>query len=177
MGIVGDACRAAKVSRSLVYKTKEENKTFKKDWEDALEDAADTLEHEAIRRARDGVREPVIYKGMPSIFWMLEGRPVPEGTEGAVPIPLSVTKYSDKLLMFLLVGNRPSKYRQKVDKAEEMSIEDLGEQIRKRVAEVDEPITIRQPGEAGGTSSQDVADPSTPETDQPIPPAGSERQG
>lgn len=59
----------------------------------ALEEAVDHLEEEARRRAQDGVDEPVYYKGSPC---------------GAV------RKYSDTLLIFLLKGARPQKFRENV---------------------------------------------------------------
>jgi hypothetical protein len=52
-----------------------------------------TLESEARRRAVDGVDEPVFHKGR---------------------ICGTVRKYSDALLMFLLRGNAPEKYKEGV---------------------------------------------------------------
>jgi hypothetical protein len=60
----------------------------------AQEEAADLLEREARRRALVGVDEPVFYKGVQC---------------GAV------RKYSDVLLIFLLKGLRPEKYRERFE--------------------------------------------------------------
>lgn len=62
-------------------------------WDQAYSDAAWLLEDEATRRARDGVDEPIFYKDV------LIG---------------SQKKYSDTLLMFLLKGNRPEKFSDKL---------------------------------------------------------------
>lgn len=111
-GVVRDALEAAGIGRSVVYARKDADPAFAAAWADALEDAADLLEREAIRRARTGVREPVIYKGQLCGVWVDgAGLPVAEGTPGATMIPLSVTKYSDGLLIFLLKGARPAKYK------------------------------------------------------------------
>ena len=50
------------------------------------------LEAEAWRRAHDGIEEPILYKGQ---------------------VVTHVRKYSDLLLMFLLKGLRPEKFRDK----------------------------------------------------------------
>jgi hypothetical protein len=50
------------------------------------------LEDEALRRAYHGVEEPVFYEGVQCG---------------------SVTRYSDKLLMFLLKARHPAKYRER----------------------------------------------------------------
>ena len=57
-----------------------------------MENAADLLEEEARRRAHDGVDEPVWFQGVQC------------GT---------VRKYSDTLLIFLLKGAKPDKYRER----------------------------------------------------------------
>ena len=62
----------------------------------AREEAADTLEAEARRRAIEGVEEPVFHKGQRV------------GT---------VRKYSDLLLIFLLKGVRPQKFRDNYQRA------------------------------------------------------------
>lgn len=92
-GNVSAACAAAKISRPTAYTHKREDAIFAQAWEDALESAADILEAEARRRAYEGVSEPVFYKGQ----------------EVA-----TVQKYSDTLLIFLLKGAKPEKYRENV---------------------------------------------------------------
>lgn len=89
-GIVADACRAAGIGRSQAYQWRQDDPLFAMEWDDAHQHAMDTLEAEAVRRAVEGVAEPVFYKG--------------EKIE-------TVQKYSDVLLMFLLNGGRSEKYR------------------------------------------------------------------
>ena len=54
--------------------------------------AADQLEHEAIRRAVDGVDRPVFFKGRQIAM---------------------LKEYSDTLLIFMLKGLRPEKYKER----------------------------------------------------------------
>jgi hypothetical protein len=63
---------------------------FRKEWDAALESGMDAISDEAVRRAVDGVREPVFYQGE------VVGYKI---------------NYSDGLLMFLLKGGRPHIYK------------------------------------------------------------------
>ena len=101
-GIVLEGCKAAGVSRDAVYHWRETSEWFSTLYEIAIEEAADRIEAEAIRRAVDGYDEPVLSKGMP--------------TPGVDPISgeqrqLTVRKYSDALMALVLKGARPEKYR------------------------------------------------------------------
>ena len=93
IGHVGRSCEAAKVSRNTAYTYRHQDPEFAKAWETAIEDAAFTLEDEAWRRARDGVDEPIIYRGK---------------------IIATQKRYSDVLLMFLLKGIKPEKWADKL---------------------------------------------------------------
>jgi AcrR family transcriptional regulator len=90
-GSVTEAAKAANMGRSNVYQYRRSDETFAALWDQALDVAADVLEDEARRRAYEGVNEPVFHKGEKV------------GT---------VRKYSDTLLMFLLKGIRPQKWRE-----------------------------------------------------------------
>ncbi len=82
-GNVRLTCKAAGVGRSSHYRWLEKDPEYREAFDVAKEDAADVLEGEAHRRAVDGWEEPVgWYKG------------VAGGT---------VRRYSDNLLMFLLM--------------------------------------------------------------------------
>lgn len=72
-GSVTASAEAAHMGRSMVYKHKRTDPEFSRQWDEAIEQAADTLEDEARRRAFAG---------------------------------------SDVLLMFLLKGIRPQKWRE-----------------------------------------------------------------
>jgi hypothetical protein len=89
-GNVTIAARQAKVGRTLVYETERADPAFKEAWLNALEEAADLLEEEARRRAYKGVKKPVFQGGECVGF---------------------IQEYSDTLLIFLLKGIRPKKFR------------------------------------------------------------------
>lgn len=80
----------------FVYEQRRADELFAAAWDDALDQASDLLEKEARRRAHDGWDEPV--------FGSL-GNNQGSGEIG------TVRKYSDTLLIFLLKGARPEKYR------------------------------------------------------------------
>jgi hypothetical protein len=95
-GNVADAARQAAIARNALYLWKRDDSEFAAEWEAALIAGGETLEEEAVRRARDGWDEPVWYKGE------------------QVGI---VRRYSDTLLIFLLKGLMSEKYgdRKKVE--------------------------------------------------------------
>jgi hypothetical protein len=88
-GNVSRAAKLAEVSRQQHYEWLNDAE-YSKAFEDAHAEAVDILEGEARRRAVEGVEEKVFQ----------------QGREVGV-----VTKYSDKLLMFLLQGTKPEKFR------------------------------------------------------------------
>lgn len=89
-GNVSKAAAHAGVSRQAAYLRRAEDRAFAARWDDAVEQSTDTLEAEAVRRARDGTDRPVYQSGE------LVGH---------------VREYSDTLLIFLLKARRPQKYR------------------------------------------------------------------
>jgi hypothetical protein len=89
-GVVTVAAKAAGVSRTGVYMHRLESEDFAKQWDDAMESAADMLESEAVRRAYTGVLKPVCVGGKVQ----------------------KVREYSDTLLIFLLKGAKPGKFRE-----------------------------------------------------------------
>ncbi len=89
-GNIRASCEKAKINRATAYRERRSNKEFDELWGAALEDAGDTLEAEAWRRAVKGVLKPVFYQG--------------EETG-------EVREYSDTLLIFLLKGAKPEKYK------------------------------------------------------------------
>jgi hypothetical protein len=114
-GNVSLAARAACVNRDTAYEHRRRDFDFAARWADAIEEASDALEAEARRRAVDGVNEPVVYQGELMGVWVgTDGKPATKDAEGARFIPLTLKKYSDVLLIFLLKGNRPDKYRERI---------------------------------------------------------------
>jgi hypothetical protein len=85
-GNVSFAAREAGQPRNFVYSHRRRDVDFCADWEDALEEAADRLELEALRRAVEGTSEARFFGG---------------------DMVGSVQRYSDNLLMFLLKARRP----------------------------------------------------------------------
>lgn len=101
-GLVKDACSFAGISRQTAYEERKTNPHFAERWEDVEEDTTQQMEREAIRRGMEGVAEPVIFKG--------------EDTG------ISIQKYSDTLLIFMLKARRPETYRERVDVKHEGTI-------------------------------------------------------
>jgi len=93
-GIVKMALANSGLPLKIAYRQKKTDKDFRQAWDIAVDSSMDLLEGEAYRRAFEGVSEPVFRK---------------HGQVG------TVTKYSDQLLMFLLKGHYPEKYREKFD--------------------------------------------------------------
>lgn len=91
---VNKSCELAGISYSEVYRRRQVDPEFQKRFEDAYEQGVQRLEDEAVRRAFEGVEEPVFYKG---------------------EMVANITKFSDTLLMFLLKGNRPDKFKERVE--------------------------------------------------------------
>lgn len=116
-GVVRKACEAVNVSRQAAYNHRESDAEFARAWDEALEDFADTLEQEVVRRAM-GTKELVIYQGKPCGVWVNDdGAIVSEVTPGAKLIPLYENRYSDGLIQFELRGRRPQKYNPPKDAA------------------------------------------------------------
>jgi len=88
---VSAACKKAKYTRSVVYAAREKDQKFYDKWEAAWSKGIDAMEEEATRRAVQGVEQPVYQGGK------LVGK---------------VQKHSDVLLMFMLKGRRPKKFRE-----------------------------------------------------------------
>ena len=85
-GNVSAASRAVGRPRAFVYQARQRYPEFAVAWAQAMEEASDRLEMEALRRAVDGVPEDKFYRGA---------------------IVGQIVRYSDGLLMFLLKARRP----------------------------------------------------------------------
>lgn len=119
---VTKAAKAARIDRALHYRWLDEDPDYPAKFKTAAEQAADVLESEAVRRAHEGVDEPLVYQGR----FTYKQRPLKNsdgdpvlGVDGKPRMedygkPLAVRKYSDGLLQFLLKGFRPDKYRERV---------------------------------------------------------------
>lgn len=90
---VAVAAASANVGRATVYEWRTADTEFAQAWDEAVDIGTDKLEDEAMRRGRDGVEEPVFYKG------------------ARVSV---VQKYSDVLLIFMLKARRPEKFKDRL---------------------------------------------------------------
>lgn len=90
------AARAVGVSVATVYKHRKDDPLFAERMQEALDESVDLLEHEAHRRAFQGVEKPVFYRDQEIA---------------------KVREYSDGLAMFLLKAHRPNKYRERSEVA------------------------------------------------------------
>lgn len=130
VGSVRHAAEASGMNRTMAYAIRATHEGFAARWKDALADSADVLEQEARRRAMTGHSEPVVYQG--KLQYLLDDKgEVMKGADGK-PIPLTINKFSDMLLLALLNANNPDKfkYRSEVkqtkgDEKEETPIEQL----------------------------------------------------
>lgn len=125
-GNVSSAIDASNVSRVFVYEERKRDLEFAALWSAALDTAADALELEARRRAHDGWDEPV--------FGSM-GQGLGSGEVGRV------RKYSDTLLIFLLKGAKPDRYRETTrnvninvtpEQAKGMTDEELDAELKRR---------------------------------------------
>lgn len=91
-GNIREAARVAKIRRENHYDWMKADPEYVEAAKSAFKEAGDILEAEARRRAVEGVAEPVFYQGQ---------------AIGAV------RKYSDVLLIFLLKGVKPEKFRER----------------------------------------------------------------
>lgn len=119
-GVVTESARAVGVTRSTVHSLRQRYPEFSQAWDDAIEQHHDALEAELIRRATDGVQEPVVYQGQLTPVWQRDeagevvrdenDRPVQARDASGQLQWLTVSKKSDALLMFALKGRR-AQYR------------------------------------------------------------------
>jgi hypothetical protein len=79
------SCEMAGLARETAYFWKRVDYAFSVAWDEALERGLDALEDEVMRRAKEGVEEPIFYQG---------------GVVG------TTRRYSDVLAMFLLKSKR-----------------------------------------------------------------------
>ncbi len=101
-GTITRAALAAKVDRTSHTRWLEADPEYAKAFADASDQAADKLEDEARRRAHDGLLRMKFHQGEPII-------------DPRTQKPYYEFDYSDTLLIFLLKGARPTKFRENKD--------------------------------------------------------------
>lgn len=97
-GNISTAASLAQLGRDQHYRWLKNDEGYKAKFADAHEQACESLEEEARRRAVSGVEEPVFGSGGQGV--------------GTVQVGV-VRKYSDTLLIFLMKGVMPEKYRER----------------------------------------------------------------
>jgi hypothetical protein len=103
------AAAAAKIDRHAHYRLLERSAAYRTMFAAAAEEAAQTLEDEAVRRAVEGVSRPVMYHGKPVLV------PVnPKKLRGKKK-PLLEHERSDTLLLALLRAKKPAEYKDRVE--------------------------------------------------------------
>lgn len=109
--------------------------TYALKWRMSQEILADQLEAEAYRRAVQGTERPVYQGGE----WVGD-----------------VTEYSDNLLMFLLKGMRPDKYREKVTIINEQAVDAEIARLEAELSRRGVVIDIKPAGEVeSGSATQE----------------------
>jgi len=115
------AARACKIERDMHYRWMANDPEYPALFAEAKRKAGQSWEDEAVRRATEGVFEPNTHQGSfvyPIVGYMVDpktGKYLENAIGGLFPIygkkPLGVMKLSDRLLEFLLKGNKPEVYR------------------------------------------------------------------
>ena len=101
------AAKAAKIDRSLHYEWANDDERYAAAFGRAQAEAGELLDSEAIRRAYEGVLEPVIYQGEICFDDRYDEKTgiTKRGKK------IVIRKYSDALMIHLLKGFMPAKYR------------------------------------------------------------------
>lgn len=100
-GNVTISAELCNLERTRLYELRQQDPTFAVAWQDALDMAAEHLEAEARRRAVEGVLQKK---------FTTKGDPVIDPETGEQYLERA---YSDTLLIFLLKGANPEKYRER----------------------------------------------------------------
>lgn len=87
---VTKTCEVTGTPRRTAYNWRNSDAKFATAWDEAVDRGCDILEDEAVRRAYDGTLKPVFHQG---------------------EVCGHIREYSDTLLIFLLKGRRPERYR------------------------------------------------------------------
>lgn len=129
VGKIAPAARAIGINPGVVHDRRKADADFAAAVDEAIDECHDALEAEMVRRARDGVNEPVIYKGrlqyLTEPLLDAEGNVVldkdgevvqrPVRDEANDFVPLTVAKKSDALLMFALKGYRKRTFAERTE--------------------------------------------------------------
>lgn len=101
IGTIAGAAQAASVGRRTHYGWMANDPDYRARFEAARDELVDSLEQEAIRRARDGVVKGVYHNGT---------------------LIATEHQYSDTLLIFLLKANRPDKFKDRIGVTQDVTV-------------------------------------------------------
>lgn len=135
---VSMAAAAVGISTSTAYEHRKTDPVFAAMWAEAQALAADSLEYALRRRAMEGVREPLFYKG----------EPIKDPATGQQAYKVT---YPEASHMFLLRGAKPEKYRDRQDVTMAASVvhgEMDDETLALKVNEAMARMKLRKSGEA-----------------------------
>lgn len=143
--IVQHACDAVGILRCTAYRARQADEAFAKAWEEAMDAGVDRAEHEAFRRAVQGLEEPVVYQGQLTpvfergadgeVVVRIEkrkvkvpgagGKMLEQEVEDRIPVQarnpdgslrwLTLRKPSDSLLSLVLKGRRKQVYAERTE--------------------------------------------------------------
>lgn len=103
------------ISRDSHYDWMRGDPAYRKAFAVAMDRGIDALEAEATRRAYEGVLKPVYNNGKRAVDVKVDEKGTVVLKDGKpIAIPAAIREYSDALMMFILRGRRPERYRDRV---------------------------------------------------------------
>ena len=132
-GNVSEACRQVRIGLRTVYEWRQGDKAFTESWDRAVERGSNFLEDEAIRRAMQGVEEPVFYQGKKVS---------------------TIRRYSDTLLIFMLKARRPEKFKDRSE-VQHKGLEGLAERLKEGRERASRRVATEPRHEAGDDPDDD----------------------
>jgi hypothetical protein len=111
-GNIGRAAAAAGIDRSTHHRWMREDSAYAESFKQATEEAAGVVEDIAVQRATEGLDEPIIYQGELVYKRDPETGAVERDPDTLAPIPLTIRRRSDTVLLAVLKAWKPDKYRE-----------------------------------------------------------------
>lgn len=107
------AAKAAGIRREIHHRRYASDPVYRSAFDAAYAIGVQSVEDIAAERATEGWQEPVIYKGFASLRYDPETKDFVRDEHGQ-PIPLTITKIDNRLLVEFLRAGRPEKWRKNV---------------------------------------------------------------
>lgn len=125
---ISEICEQLGIRPRYVRDMRAEDKEFDEDYKDADAAFVDTIEREAIRRAKDGVLEPVVSRGQLVMVKNEDGKME----------PLMQRKYSDGLMALILKGRRRDIYgdKQQIEQTTKLDVTGAKDELARKFAGV-----------------------------------------